>query len=339
MRKRITMSDVAVEAGVSKSTVSFVLNRTRPISKEVTRKVNEAVKKLRYTPNEAAQQLSRTNNRTIGILVESCSASFAGVIIDAINQNIVNNNYRMQICIAGYGKENAERAMASLVTGGSVQGIINMHPDLSISEAIKLSDSIPVITYLRSHVSSPVYLDFISGMREAMDYLYGMGHRKIGFIGLTGNTADRDEEERLTGYKQYMVLKGLGIDDDMILLRNGIFESGIEAGERLYNNGATAIVCGNDQIAAGVLFWSHEKDIKVPGQLSVIGFDDSPIAYKVYPPLTTVQIPAEELAEITVKGIIAKIENHQPGQHRVLTPRLIVRKSVGPVPQTTGNNT
>ena len=327
MRKRTTVGDVALEAGVSKSTVSFVMNKNRPISKEVTERVMKAVHKLNYSPNKAAQMLSAKNNRTIGILIETCNDAFTGVMLEEINQNLLSNKYQMHLAIAGQGKENAIKAISNLASGGIVGGIINMLPELSISETIKYCNSVPTVTYLRPQVNSPVYLDFISGIKDAMDYLWGLGHRDIGFIGIEEKSTDLNEDGRLTGFKQYLTSKNVEIDHNKIVMAPGLFESGISASERLYSQGVTAILCANDQIATGVLYWCHENKVDVPSQLSVVGFDDSPIASIVYPALTTVQIPARELAAITVKGIIDKMNGKIIGQHQVLKPRLIVRKS------------
>jgi len=338
MNKRITLNDVALEAGVSKSTVSFVLNKNRPISEGVTRKVLETMARLNYTPKEAARMLSRRNSNTIGVLIITCNDPFGGVILEAVNREISARNYRMQLHIAGEGRENAIAAIKQLSANGSVDGIINMLSDLSLNETMRYSNGIPTITYLRPQITSPVYLDFIAAMHNAMDYLYSLGHRRIGFISGRDNEIDIGEEPRLTGFKQYLVRKNLEENLDLIEYGRGVMESGMQLAYKLYSKGATAIICVNDQTAAGVVAWAHENGIRVPDQLSVIGFDDSPISTYVYPPLTTMQIPAAELAAHTVEAIIENINGKRREQHVVMTPHLIVRKSTGKVPEKVYNS-
>lgn len=331
MSSRITLNDVALEAGVSKSTVSFVLNKNRPISKPVTQKVLEAVEKLRYTPNEAARMLSSHSNRVIGVLIITCNDPFTGMILESINKELTARGYRMQLCIAGEGRENAVAALERLSAGGTVDGIINMLPALGVSETLRNCNRVPAVTYLRPQITSPVYVDFIAGIRNLLDYLYALGHRKIGFITKTEPSKDVAEEPRLTGFKQFLSAKGLDSGANLIEVGDGIMESGIQLAPKLYEQGVTAIACFNDQTAAGVLFWCHENKIRVPEQLSVAGFDDSPITEFVYPPLTTVQLPAQELGEMTVAAVIDRIDGKNTGQHRILTPRLIIRESTGPI--------
>ncbi len=329
--KRITLKTVAEEAGVSCSTVSFVINQNRPISDEVKKRVHVAIKKLNYVPNEAARMLSSHKKTVLGVLVNNCVEDATGTMLEAINEVVLKYGYRMHLNIVPPGYDSARKAMQEMAANGFLAGIINMLPEISAVETMKLCGRLPAVTFLRQTILSPVYFDYAYGITLAMEHLWQLGHRKIGFIGGKNNCADTETEHRLTGYRQFWIGQKMSVPEEFIEISGGSTEEGIRFSGMLYERGITAVVCGNDYIAAGALYWANANKIEVPSQLSVVGYDDSRVATMIYPPLTSVHLPIREIAELTVKGLVDRINGHDQSGNQICKPQLVIRNSTGPI--------
>ena len=213
-------------------------------------------------------------------------------------------------------------------TTGVVDGVINCLPEISVQEAKKLTKTLPVITSSRHDPESPAEPDYEKGIIETLDYLTSLGHKKIGFISIKQRGVQFGDP-CLLGFKKYCSKRHMEYDESLIEYGNGSFDSGIELGEKLYKNGATAIFSGNDRTGAGILAWAHEEGISIPEQLSVIGWDDSPLASACSPPLTSVKMPYIEIAGHTLEALLCKLKGHKfPGKILVET-KLVIRRSTG----------
>ncbi len=331
--QRVTLKNVAEEAGVALSTVSFVINRNRPISDAVKKRVHAAIKKLNYVPNETARMLSSRRKNVIGVLVDNCTEQATGNTLEAINRECIKNSYRMHLNIVSPDiTDDPGRAVEELAASGTVSGIINMLPKVKAMDTLKLCRRIPSVTFMRSSMLSTAFFNFADGVILAMDHLWTLGHRRIGFIGGRNFSSEYDDDPRLMGYRQFWLDRGMQVPEELIERSGRSTEEGIRFAGILYENKATAIVCGNEYIAAGVLHWAHANKVEVPNQLSVVAYDDSKVSTSVYPPLTTVKVPIEEVSKLTVRALLDKIEGKEMVKDTFCKPQLIVRNSTGPVP-------
>ena len=328
---KITIADVAERADVARSTVSHVISGKRPISEEVKNRVFSAISELGYKPSLAARSMKGERTKMVGALVDGLSNPISGLMMQALFYEFNRLGYGLSVCICG---DSHESGLASLnrVSSGFFDGILNALPEISAIEAICACQPVPVITYLRPYAEAPLLIDYGKSVNAALDYLLNCGHRRIGMIvDMKNKSKDNpDDEPKFGAFKAYMNAKGL-FDPALCRYGQSRTDDGISYAPQLHALGCTAILAGNDQIAAGVLLWARERKIDVPRELSVIGYDDSPVAMLANPPLTTIQLPLTEIAVPTAKRLVEKIEgsaSHQ--QQLVIVPRLIVRGSSGP---------
>jgi len=335
MNGRTTIADVAKKAGVSKTTVSHALSGKRPISSEVKEQIFMAAKELGYNPSFAAKAINGQRMMIVAALIDGVKKPSSGVLMEAFQRVFAKHGYDMAVYICGTEVDKTLRLMRRL-SGGLVDGILNLIPEITVNQAICASSPIPSLTYLRPHIDSPVYLDISGGVKEALDYLWGLGHRKIGFIGGERiKAADTLVDPQLEGYRVFFESRGAW-NPELVRMSPGEFEDGIVYADELWKRGITAIIAANDQVACGVLSWASREGVRIPDDLSVVGYNDSPLAVMVVPALTTIQFPVNETAEITASALVAKIEGQRFFQHKIVTPRLIVRNSTARATQRKG---
>ncbi len=331
MDGKTTIADVAERAQVARSTVSHVLSGKRPISGEVKERVFKAISDLGYRPSLAARSLKGERTKMIGALVDNLTNPISGLVIQALSDELRNLGYGISVCVCGESRENGLAALRSLSTG-FFDGILNMLPEISALEAICACQPVPTITYARQYSEAPVFIDFGAACRSAMDYLWDYGHRRIGVIvDLRNKPSDAACEPRFEAYKAYLEGKGC-FDPALCCDSSGRIDDGIAKAPRLHALGCTAILCGNDQVAAGALLWAREAKVEIPGELSLIGHDDTPVAMLSCPQLSTIQYPAVEIAKPNAQAIVDKIEGRSSSnrQQAIVVPKLIVRGSSGP---------
>lgn len=333
MNGRATISDVAKRAKVSRSTVSHALSGKRPISQKVKEKVFDAISMLNYTPSAVGRAIRGQKMMIVAALVDGLEKASTGVLMEAFQRAFEKRGYNMAVYVCGKGNEKAIQLMKHL-SGGLVDGIINLLPGITVNQAVCACSPVPTLTYLRPQADSPVYFDVNGGIREAYDYLWNLGHRRIGFIGGdSARGADMISNPENEAVRLYLESKNAW-DTTCVKSSPGDFNDGIVLADELYRQGKTAIVAANDQVAAGVFSWAFQKGVKIPEDLSVLGFRDSPLAFMLTPALTSVQFPLQETAEITAEAMVDKLNGVTFLQHRVLTPKLIVRNSTARVKST-----
>ncbi len=319
---------VAKKAGVSASTVSYVLSGKRTISPKVCRKVRKIIDELGYRANPAARTLSSKKSMQIGIVTDEISNSISSCLVETLEEKFSRHGYKVLLGISKWDRPKAFQYIREFASG-MTDGIINMVGGISIDEAIRESRGIPVITHMRPQKESPVYIDMLTGSMLVMEHLWSLGHRKIGFIRTPDDAPEVGMERREMGYRQFFARMAINPPENLIMEGKGLVENGYRCAEPLLKAGATAIFASNDMMAVGVLQWAYQKGIKVPEELSVAGFDDSPIALAVSPPLTTVQIPVTIIAEKTAQALIDRINGKEIVRQEVIVPTLIVRQSTG----------
>jgi LacI family transcriptional regulator len=332
---RKTITDVAAAAGVAIKTVSRVLNNEPKVRETTRERVMAAVKALNYHPSISARGLAGRRSCLIGLVYENPSANY---IMDVQNGAMARcREERFQLIMHHCSVRGADLAtdIGGLVDQTHVDGLVLTPPLSSSKELIETLDerSLPFVRIAPNrmrHASPFVDVDDQAAAREMTEYLIGIGHRRIGFI--VGNPEHYASGRRLEGYKA--ALKRHGIDYRAEYVKQGyfVFESGLESGNALLAmpERPTAIFASNDDMAAGVLMAAHQRGIDVPGQLSVAGFDDAPIARVVWPRLTTVFQPAYDLAYAATDMLLQLLKSPQLDKSIQFDYRLVCRASTGP---------
>ena len=298
--KQPTINDVAALAGVSKKTVSRVINRSEFISEKTRTAVREAIDKLGFVPNPQARALAFRRNFLIALLHDNPNAqtvlNFQQGVLDAIKDS------DLALLVRPVDRT-SDRMLDDVRTFLEKQrpiGAMLLPPISENDDRAALCDSLGV-RYVRvgsaalddpQHCVSSNDREVVG---EAVSKLIELGHRRIGFV--RGPVGFRSAAEREKGFLEALDGAGLMLADELNEPGNYRFTAGIEAGERLLSlaKPPTAIFCSNDEMAAGVISVAHAKGIAVPGQLSIIGFDDSPTATHIWPALSTVRWPIREM--------------------------------------------
>jgi len=328
---KITINDIAAKAGVSKSTVSYALSGSRPISEEVRERIANVMQEMNYRPSHAARVMRSAQTMGIGVAIDQCSNPSSGFFLEELGRLARQQGYHILLGISGGIREEGRKILEHF-SSGVVDGIINCMPEISVAEAIRLSNSLPTVTFCRDTPASPAEPDYFKGIMELIAYLSSLGHHRIGFVSIRQRGMDSGGGDPcLLGYRMFCENRGIIPDPNLIVHGEEGFEFGQAIGAELYRRGATAIFAGNDRTAAGVLAWAHETGIKVPEQLSVAGWDDSPLAAVCSPPLTTVQMPTRELARYTMDALLLRIKGQDFGPKQLIDTRLIVRRSTAAV--------
>jgi len=320
-----TIRDVAARAGVSVATVSRVLNGKELVREETTAQVLEAARSLRYVPNVAARSLSIRRSNTIGIVLPEVHGEFFSEVIRGVDVAARHAGYH--ILVSGSHSNIGEMMDVVEAMHGRVDGLVVMAPDVAVDS---LSDQVPLVLLNSDDQERPaITIDNYGGARAMMRHLASLGHTRIAFI--TGPAQNADARERLRGYRQSM----RGRDSKPIEVRGDFTEAaGFAAGQQIarMNPRPTAIFAANDSMAIGALGALADEGVSVPRDVTVVGFDDIPIARYVAPQLTTIGVDIAELgrrAFAVLLGVIAKPNAREPRRERIDTT-LVVRKSCGP---------
>lgn len=319
----VTIHDVAARAGVSVATVSRVLNRKQIVREETTNQVLAAAKSLRYVPNVAARALSIRRSNTVGIVLPEVHGEFFSEVIRGID--VAARKDRYHILVSGSHSDVEEMGEVLEAMHGRVDGLVVMAPDVAIdSLREQLPRDLPMVLLNSSDERHPaITIDNYGGARAMMQHLSDLGHRRIAFI--TGPASNADARERLRGYRQSM--RGA----TRVEITGDFTErAGHEAVKQILalDTRPTAIFAANDSMAVGALSALHEANIDVPRQMSVVGFDDIPIARYVNPQLTTIRVDIAELGRRAF-GVLIETLAHPKSRVRreTIETTLIVRKS------------
>ncbi len=338
-----TSEEVARLAGVSRATVSRALNGSARVSPEAKARVNAAITTLGYEPDVIAQSLARQRSRVIAVSIfpddnnlpllhlGQTAQYFYLSVLENIEHEALLLGYDIFLSSQPYGNS-PHKYIKSLQTR-RVAGCIMLHASDSRVQALARS-TIPTVLIDRmdqgSHVSY-IKSDHIDAARQAVEHLLSLGHRKIAL--LTGRTSDLAGLERLLGCQQALAYAGIIPDPDLIRQSGWNIEEAYEAAKILLaeRRDFTAIVGGSDLMAIGILRALTECGLRVPDDISLIGFDDVDFCQYITPPLTTVRQDHVAMGRGAVQQLIAMIEGSGKASPLILPTQLIVRKSTGPV--------
>ncbi|MFN3814601.1 LacI family DNA-binding transcriptional regulator [Brevundimonas sp.] len=336
----VTIHDVARHAGVSPMTVSRVMNAAPGVKDATREKVQKAVDALGYAPNAAARSLARQGGGRIGLLYSNPSAGYLSEFLVGALDGAQKTGALLLIEKCDPNPDSERAAVGRLIAGGASGVILPPPHGESYAALSELKDGdVAVVAVAAGRFrsdASAVRIDDFAAAAEMTRHLLELGHRRIGFIkGAPNQTASA---ERLLGFETEMRAADPAAT---ALIEAGEFtyRSGLEAAERLLSarRPPTAIFASNDDMAAGVLTAAHRKGLDVPGELTVVGFDDTSIATAVWPELTTVRQPVAEMAEAAVRILSEDIRGRGQARgdapvDRLVLHTLVVRDSCGPAP-------
>ena len=329
---RATIRDVARHAGVSVATVSRVVNDRPDVSQETRDAVMEVVRALSFSTNRSARALSKGRTGLIGFTIPFVLGDYYSQILSGATEALHEQEMRAVLCPTRH-EHDREAALVERLMRGTTDGAILVLPSESPDELkdlgrqgfpfvvvdapMPLPDQIPVVSARHS-----------AGARAATEHLLGLGHRRIGIV--TGREGWVATEERLTGYQAALAAAGVLASGELVRTGNFEMTEGHEAARELLalDDPPTAIFACNDNMAVGVLRAAAEAGLRVPDDLSVVGFDDSELARVTTPALTTVRQPLEEMGRMAVSLLTRLIDGQRVETLGVeLATRLVVRGS------------
>ena len=326
----VTIKDVANESGVAISTVSNVLNNVEVVSEETRKKVLEAVEKLNYVPNMNARFLKSSKKNTIGLFLPSIQGDYYKMLMQAVHLQCRMRGYLLNIYVSN---ENTSEEIYGMIISSGVEGAIILNERLNDKYIERIAQKkLPIVFIDREYTGdrmSSVVIDNVQGAVLAMEYLIKQGHRRIGYIHGVENS---DDTARFDAYTGIMEKYGLPLDDSIIL--RGYFEEVVAYSEMriLLLKGVQlpdAFFCANDEMAWGCIRALTEAGVKVPEQISIMGFDDNTLAPYYTPSITTIHSPVTELGNTSAAELIRLLQSPEPAQGTLqkLSLGLVIRDS------------
>ena len=329
-----TMKDIAKLAGVSTSTVSHVINKSRYVSEEISLRVNNAAKELNYyAPSALARSLKINRTQTIGMLVTTSTNPFFGEVVKGVERSCYQKGYNLILCNTEGDNERMKASIDTLLQR-RVDGLLLMCSTLE-GEKIDVFDRYPDIPVVvmdwgpMLFASDKIQDNSLRGGYMAVKHLVESGHQNIGCI--TGPLAKHQAQMRYEGYKRAMLEAELEFNANWIVESDFECEGGYQAFKKMVERGPlpSSIFVSNDMMAMGVINAANELGIQIPEQLSIIGYDDIHIAKFMSPSLTTIHQPKYRLGQAAVETLLRKLdEKSDEAQVVQLEPTLVERNSV-----------
>lgn len=327
-KKNVTIKDIAKHAKVSKSTVSRVLNDTTPVAEEKRIAVLEAMKTMNFEPNIFAQGLASGQTKTIGVMTQNIGSPIYDAISQGILFSLTKTSYSA-IFADGKWETQAGKAAIDTLQSRKVDGMIVVGSTLESEELEPLKDQLPTIIVGREipgWENHCLFIDNELAAFEATRHLIDLGHQKIAHI--AGIANHQDSIRRQAGFRRAMKEANIPVDERLVC--DGDFDgcSGVMAVEKLLASGSrfTAIFAANDMTAYGARLALYRRGIRVPEEVSIIGFDDQAESAFFTPPLTTVRQPAKEMGIDAAQAMVNLI-NKRPYTLSSMATEVIVRES------------
>lgn len=323
-----TLLDVAREAGVSPSTVSRILNGTAKVSDEKRQAVMAAIARTGFAPNQMAQGLKKGRSHTIGIVVQDISSPFFDETLRGVDDGLKDTGYA-SVIVSGHWDAQEEAARIRLLLARKVDGIILLSGRMADEAVLQFARQRPIVSTgraLKTGHALGFKLDNEYGAWLAMRHLLELGHRRIAFV--CGPEDNVDAAERLQGYRRALEEAGIKADPRLIVQGNFHENSGLLAASHLLDSQQqfTAVFAANDLSAYGVRLCLYRKGIRVPDDVSLVGFDDLPGSAYTTPPLTTIRQPLYDMGRIATHSLLRLI-NGEPAQAAIPPLELVVRET------------
>lgn len=336
--KKLTIDDVARHAGVSKGTVSAVINDKKTVKSETRKVVLSAMKELHFRPRGSARNLKNSSSQpSIGLLIRELDNPFYTAIALGVMEYASTKGYLVLIA-SSEGNHTYEEKITNSFSSKDIKGAI-VAPVLEGTAEIEHLFKLKMINFpfvllenVKGIQANVVSIDNIKAMKSAVKYLIDNGHSKI--VHFAGPKHASHTYERIDGFRRAYSESNFAYDADMIVSTGAHFEDGYRMtleyfGEKSRGDFPTAVVCYNDLVALGVMSALTEMKIKIPDEISVVGTDDIPFSRHIPVPLTTIRVPMFELGRKAAEILIRNIESTKPLtiEHVVLDAEFVVRKS------------
>lgn len=331
-KRRATINDIARLAKVSKKTVSRVINESPFVKEETRKRIAEIMLGLGYEPDPQARGLAFRRSFLIGLIYDNPNAQFVVTMQEGLLDGVRGSGFELVVHPCDRTSPKFLQDVKSFVERQKLYGVVLLPP---ISENDRLTDLLEDLGCRYVRVASAV-LDgpprLVSSndrmaTAEAANHLADLGHRRIGLI--EGPVGFRSRIERRAGFEDALKARGLTLSKECVTDGAYTFDSGVAGGRTLLSlkQPPTAIFACNDEMAAGVYQAAREKGLSVPEDLSIVGFDDTPMSSRLWPPLTTVRWPILEMGRAAAKKLLS---GTAATEHVAFEPRLVVRSSTAP---------
>ena len=337
--RKHTINDIARLANVSKKTVSRVINESPFVRQETRARIAEIMQRVGYTPDPQARGLAFRRSFLIGLIYDNPNAPYVINIQEGALAALRRMGYELVVHPCDRSSAEFLPEIKNLISRQKLDGVILLPP---VSENAALPDLLielktPYVRVLSARLDSPDNLVLSMDRQsaaEVAEHLAKLGHTQIGMI--TGPPTYRSSHERLAGFSQALQERGLQLPPEFIAQGAYTFESGAACAELLLSRSPrpTAIFAGNDETAAGVYRTAYLRGLKIPNDLSVIGFDDSPLASRLCPSLTTMRQPIRDMGRLAAEKVMAQVAGAEGPTEAASTvfPHLVVRESSGRAP-------
>jgi DNA-binding LacI/PurR family transcriptional regulator len=324
------MEDVAREAYVSRALVSLVMRGQPNVSDERRRRVQEAAARLGYRPNAMARGLASRRTKTVGVILDDLRNPFFAEIAGGVEELASELGYQLLLG-AGGRQARRERAALAALLEYRVDGLILVSPRMRVPDIAAVAPEAPLVLVgrqIRGIDADFVVIDERHGSELVLDHLVGLGHERIAHV---DGGKGAGGPQRRTAYVQGMKRRRLGRHVRVI---PGDFteEAGVNAATELLREGElpTAIFAANDMVAAGLLGGFDQAGVDVPGELSIVGYDNISIAHLAHVSLTTVDQPRTNMGRLALELLLDRIDNRRPSVLRLIEPTLVVRSTTAP---------
>ena len=344
MTKRITISDVAEQSGVSTGTVSAVLNERPTVREETRARVLETIDRLGYLPSTSARRLGsrgRVDGSSppgVGVVIKEIDNPFYAEVVKGASEALNANGFVPFICTSEGDFQREGLAIESLrgrdLSGVVVAPVLDAGADLSHLFLLRRSGfPFVLLESVQGLPTNVVSVDNVAAERQAVDHLIGLGHERI--VHFAGPAYTRHSLDRRLGFEMAFSQSPLQFTDDAVVPAGSQFEDGVAAGLRYFRDRGedrpTAVACFNDLVALGLLRALSMLGLRVPEDVSVVGFDDVPMASQSTPALTTVHVPQREMGASAVRIILDDIQKRSTEPVTVvLESHLVVRATTAP---------
>ncbi|MGS0495892.1 LacI family DNA-binding transcriptional regulator [Pseudoalteromonas mariniglutinosa] len=332
-----TIYEVSKLAGVSLATVSRVMNNNANVSDATRKKVTRAMTELGYRPNSIAQSLASNCSNSVGLLVSELQGPFYGPMMSGI-ETAFRKQSKHVIIAAGHSDEEREQQAIEFLISRNCDGLILHVEAISDDYLIELSKGktpfVLINRYIEELSSRCIILDNVKGGYLAAKYVLEQGHTDIAYI--SGPLWKKDAQDRLAGHKQALAEYNLNFNEQLLYQGDFMEDSGATGFQHLHNNAPqfTALICANDEMATGAMATAREYKIKLPEQLSIMGYDNVFFTRHISPPLSTINYPISAMGRMAADWVLSNVyhKNTSPLQ-TLFEPELIIRQSVLAIPQ------
>jgi len=334
----VTINDIARIAGVSKKTVSRVLNGSPLVHDDTRARIQAVMDRYRYVPDPQARGLAFRRSFLLGLVYDNPNAQYIVNMMEGALDGLRGSDYELVVHPCDRRSSDFIPGVRRFVERQKLRGVILLPPISENEELVGMLQDAGC-EYVRvsyAMLDTPARM-MVSNDRQAVaevaSYLQSLGHQRIGYI--TGPRGFLSARERREGFAEALRSRGLDLPDDLVVEGGYTYESGVAGGDILLGRKPrpTAIFASNDEMAAGVYRAAHNQGLSIPRDLSVVGFDDGPIAARLMPPLTTVRLPIRDIGRLAARRLIAAPVASPADSglaDALVVPHLVVRDSCQP---------